>query len=184
MARYLLTAQAADRPGVVAIVSGVIAEHGWSVEDASMTRLAGRFAMLLVVNVPEQIDLDGVNRYFADRLDPVEVSFTLDPVAGDLASDDEAIAEAQGGPWTITVYGSDRPGIVSAITRTLARQSVNIDNLATRTTPGPSGQVYSMLIDATVPNDVDGEVFAAELAEVAQTLGVTCHATPVDVDVL
>lgn len=184
MARYLLTAQAADRPGVVAIVSGVVAEHGWSVEDASMTRLAGRFAMLLVVNVPEGLDMDQVKTFIAERLEPVEVTFTLEEVQAGLAVDDDGNPVDNGKAWTITVYGSDRPGIVSAITRTLARTSVNIDNLATRTTPGPAGQVYSMLIDATVPDDVDGDALAQELAGVAQTLGVTCHASPVDVDVL
>jgi glycine cleavage system transcriptional repressor len=184
MARYLLTAQAADRPGIVAIVSGVVAEHGWSVEDASMTRLAGRFAMLLVLNVPDDVGVaTGVRDYIAARLDPVEVTFTLEPVQSSSVQDDENPV-AGGVPWTVTVYGSDRPGIVSAITRAMARQSVNIDNLATRTTAGPSGQVYSMLIDATVPADVDADAFAEELSAVAETLGVTCHAAPVDTDVL
>jgi glycine cleavage system transcriptional repressor len=184
MARYLLTAQAADRPGVVATVSGVVAEHGWSVEDASMTRLAGRFAMLLVLNVPDGLGVaTSVKDYIAARLDPVDVRFTVEPVEHASLEDDENPI-SDGTPWTVTVYGSDRPGIVSAITKAMARHSVNIDNLATRTSAGPSGQVYSMLIDATVPTAVDGDAFAAELSDVAADLGVTCHATPVDVDVL
>jgi glycine cleavage system transcriptional repressor len=147
-----------------------------------MTRLAGRFAMLLVVNVPEDLAIADVRRFMAERLDPVEVTFTIDSVST-VSSDDNNPVEG-GTAWTVTVYGSDRPGIVSAITHSLAQQSVNIDDLATRMMPGPSGQVYTMLIDATVPRDVDADTFAAELAEVAKTLGVTCHASPVDADVL
>jgi glycine cleavage system transcriptional repressor len=177
MARYLLTAQSHDRPGVVAVVSGVIAEHGWSIDDASMTRLAGRFAMLMVMNVPETMSIEEVRAAVNTRLEPASMLFTLEPVA------DQDEAPTEGSAWTVTVYGSDRPGIVSAITRTMARRSVNIENLATRATEGPAGHVYSMLIDVTVPTAVDGDAFASELAEVANALGVTCHATPVEVDV-
>jgi glycine cleavage system transcriptional repressor len=177
MSRFLLTAQSSDRPGVVAVVSGVIAEHGWSIDDASMTRLAGRFAMLMAITVPEDLAVDNVRDFIGARLEPANITFTLETVS---ETGDDPMG---GSAWTVTVYGSDRPGIVSAITRTMARLSVNIDNLATKATSGPAGEVYSMLIDATVPRGVDGEAFASELANVATALGVTCHATPVEVDV-
>lgn len=178
MSRFLLTAQSSDRPGVVAVVSGVIAEHGWSIQDASMTRLAGRFAMLMAIKVPEDVAIHNVRDFIGSRLEPANIMFTLEKVA---ETDDEPASG--GSAWTITVYGSDRPGIVSAITRSMARMSVNIDNLATKATSGPAGEVYSMLIDATVPKGIEGEAFAAELNNVATTLGVTCHASPVEVDV-
>ena len=44
----------ADRPGIVAAVTGVLVEHGGNLEDTSMTILGGHFAMMLVVAVPDE----------------------------------------------------------------------------------------------------------------------------------
>ncbi len=38
-----------DRPGIIADVTGVLADLGGNLEDSSMTRLRGHFAMTLVV---------------------------------------------------------------------------------------------------------------------------------------
>ena len=46
--RRLLTITGTDRPGLIAAVSGVLAEQGADIEDISMTRLSGNFAMILV----------------------------------------------------------------------------------------------------------------------------------------
>lgn len=181
MAQYLITAQSADRPGIVAIVSGAVAEHSWSVEDATMTRLAGRFAMLLVINVSDGADADYVRDLLRSRLDPADIAFTLESVISHVPGEQ---AEPSGSIWSVTVYGADRPGIVSAIAHTLGSLNVNINNLTTRVADGPAGTVYTMLIDAVVPSDVDADAFTNELSRVGEVLGVTCHATLVDVDVL
>ena len=53
MSHYAVTAIGADRPGIVAAVTGVLMEHGCNLEDTSMTILRGHFAMMLVVAGPQ-----------------------------------------------------------------------------------------------------------------------------------
>ncbi|MBV8983066.1 MAG: amino acid-binding protein, partial [Acidimicrobiia bacterium] len=53
MSHYAVSAVGADRPGIVAAVTGVFLEHGCNLEDTSMTILRGHFAMMLVVAAPD-----------------------------------------------------------------------------------------------------------------------------------
>ncbi|MHB8330407.1 MAG: ACT domain-containing protein, partial [Acidimicrobiales bacterium] len=50
MPRFSLSAVGADRPGIVAAVSGVLVDLGCNLEDSTMTILQGHFAVLLVVS--------------------------------------------------------------------------------------------------------------------------------------
>src|SRR5438094_166616 len=50
---FAVSAVGADRPGIVAAVTGAFLEHGCNLEDTSMTILRGHFAMMLVVAAPE-----------------------------------------------------------------------------------------------------------------------------------
>lgn len=178
MARFLVTAQSLDRPGVVAAVSGAAAEAEWSIEDASMTRLAGRFAIMLVLEVAGPPEIDGVRTHLGSRLSHLDIHFTVELI------EDEPPSVVDGAKWSVTLYGSDRPGIVSAITNTLMAFGVNIDNLATRASTTAEGHLYTMLIDATVPDGAVSIDMQRELSRVAEILGVTCHAEPVEMDIL
>ncbi|HRP97915.1 MAG TPA: ACT domain-containing protein, partial [Rhodocyclaceae bacterium] len=54
MAQFLvLTVIGDDRPGLVEEISTLLTEHGASWLDSSMARLAGKFAGVLTVSVPE-----------------------------------------------------------------------------------------------------------------------------------
>lgn len=170
--RFLISAEAADRPGVVAALTGGLYREGWNIEDASMTRLAGRFAMFLVVAVPPTVERDAVRESAMSGLPGlvVDVHEAIPPMP---------IAE-QGERWAVTVYGADRPGIVAEVTGLLAEHGVNIDELGTRTV----GRSYTMLVEATVPEAVDTDALEAALDALAGRLDVRCSARPVDADTL
>jgi glycine cleavage system regulatory protein len=53
MATLVLTVIGDDRSGLVSALSGVIADHGGSWERSQMARLAGKFAGIVVVSVPD-----------------------------------------------------------------------------------------------------------------------------------
>ena len=73
MAHFSLSAVGVDRPGIVAAVSGVLADHGCNLEDSTMSILQGQFAILLVVSAPEGVDAPGLEAAFA----PVAERFGL-----------------------------------------------------------------------------------------------------------
>ncbi len=49
--RAVVTVTGTDRKGVIASVSGFLAEHGANIEDVSQTILGDQFAMIMMVNI-------------------------------------------------------------------------------------------------------------------------------------
>jgi len=178
MAHVALSAIGSDRPGIVAAVTGALVDLGCNLEDTSMSILRGHFAMMLVVAVP-----DGVTAADVDTAVSVATSdFDLVVVARPM--DDDVPASPSGRPWTITVYGADRPGIVYRVASLLAADGVNIVDVTTRVIGEPDRPVYAMFLDVTVPLGVDGADLTARLTALANELGVSCSARATEPDVL
>src|SRR5437588_5922105 len=126
MSHYAVTAIGADRPGIVAAVTGVLMEHGCNLEDTSMTILRGHFAMMLVVAGPQTSSASDLEVALSD------VAAGLDLVVAGRAMDDTVPSSPEGEAWTVAVYGADRPGIVHRVTSTLAAVGANVVELTTR----------------------------------------------------
>lgn len=171
MGRYLVKADGPDAPGIVAAVTGALAERGCTLEDTSMTRLGGYFAMLLVIDAP---DLDTPEQLREAFDAPVE-QFDLTVVVEEIVETPD-VRIPRGDRWEVTIYGSDRPSIVSAVTHRLAQVGANVEDLSTRMIGGVGPATYMVLIDVTLPPTVDGNALAAELAKLGQKLGISCHA--------
>ncbi|MDQ1395809.1 MAG: glycine cleavage system transcriptional repressor [Acidimicrobiaceae bacterium] len=176
MAHFAVTAVGADRPGIVAAVTKALMDLGGNLEDTEMAVLGGQFAMMMVV---------------AAEGDGASIERALRPVGGDLdllvavrTIPEGEPASPPGQPWSVTVYGGDRPGIVHRVTALLAGFGVNITGLETRVIGPPGHPVYAMLLDVTVPADADGDQVAAALAQAAGQLGIECEMHLSDADVL
>ena len=57
----------------------------------------------------------------------------------------------------ISVYGSDRPGIVYRVTKELGERSVNITDLNTKLIGTDERPVYVMMLEAVLPDGMDPE---------------------------
>ena len=178
MAHVVVIAVGADRPGIVAAVTGVLVDKGCNLEDTSMTILRGHFTMMLVVETPPGADHQTLGEALAGALTALDVTVTVLPIK-------EGVTQSPAGdPWTVSVYGADRPGIVHGVAAFLAERSVNIVDLTTRVV-GPSDQpVYAMLLEVTVPPEVDQPDLQAGLEALAADLGVECSLHPSDADIL
>ncbi|MGY6502246.1 MAG: glycine cleavage system protein R [Acidimicrobiales bacterium] len=176
MPELAITAIGADRPGVVAAVTGVLARLDCNLEDTSMTILGGRFAMVLIVDVPEGVDAGQVDDALAGPAAELGLDVSVHPSAGtDSASEGE--------PWSVSVYGADRPGIVEGFARVLADKGVNITDLTTRVIGGPDRPVYAMLLDVTIPDGMASADLDAALTATAAELGVECSMHAADADI-
>jgi len=173
-----ITAIGADRPGVVAAVTGALADLDCNLADTSMTILGGRFAMVLIVSAPDGTDAGTV----AAALAGPAATLGLDVAVHPSAPTDSA--PSTGTPWSVAVYGADRPGIVHRVAATLADLGVNITDLTTRVIGDRAHPVYAMLLEVALPVGLEGGVLEERLRGVAAELGVDCSAHPVDVDVL
>jgi glycine cleavage system transcriptional repressor len=174
---FAISAVGADRPGIVAAVTGVLVEHGCNLEDTSMTILRGHFAMMLIAAGPADLTAGRLEDALAG---PVA---DLDLVLAVRAIDDDVPDSPPGSRWTVAVYGSDRPGIVHEVTRLLAAASANIVDLTTRVIGDPDRPVYAMVLDVTLPEAIDAADLGGRLTTLAADLGVECSMHPAEADI-
>jgi glycine cleavage system regulatory protein len=161
----VLTVVSDDRPGIVEDLAEVIAGHGGNWTESSMMSLAGKFAGILMVQVPtEQADA------FLLALEGLEAS-GLHIVAQ--LSDSAAMAES-GREHSIDLVGQDRPGIVHDITEVLAKRGVNVQELETTVqSASMSGESLFMAhARIFVPLEADLEKLQDDLEALANELMV------------
>jgi glycine cleavage system transcriptional repressor len=170
MPLFVVMATGVDRPGNVAAVAGVLVEQGCNLEDTEMAVLRGHSTMMLVVAGHEGLSADALQ----DAIETGTSDIGLAVVVCDIDESAPGTPDESDHPWSVSVHGSDRPGIVFEVSRVLARAGVNIIGMKTRI-HGPEGlPVYTMSLDVRVPAGVDGDDVAARLDALAGQLNVAC----------
>jgi glycine cleavage system transcriptional repressor len=180
MPRFSLSALGADRPGIVAAVTGVLVDQGCNLEDSTMTILQGQFAVLLVVSAPDATTAVALEAALAEVTGPLGLVVAVRPLAeppGGAGTADE------GDPWTISIHGADRPGIVHAVALALADAEGNVVDLSTHLIGGPDAPVYVMMLRVTLPAG-RAEAALAAVSGAATALGVHCTMHPDESDLL
>jgi glycine cleavage system transcriptional repressor len=179
MPHVAVTAIGADRPGIVAAVTGVLMRHGGNLEDTAMTNLGGHFAMMLVVEVPSEETPEALEASLVDELGSEGLTVAVRPIVETPTSQQAPVSG-----WAVSLYGADRPGIVHRVARLLAEHGANIIDLSTRVVgPGPE-HAYVLLLELTLPPEADADRLGVELDALAEDLGVEVHLRPDDADVL
>lgn len=178
MTHFAVSALGADRPGIVAGVTGVLVDVGCNLEDTSMTILRGHFAMMLVVAGPGDLSADRLEEALAP------VATELDLVMAVRAIDDDVPTSPVGDDWVVSVYGADRPGIVHQVTNLLAERGVNVVDLSTKVIGDPDRPVYAMVLEVTLPKGIDSAELDRDLRQLAGELGVECNLHPDEADIL
>jgi glycine cleavage system transcriptional repressor len=158
----VVTAVGADRPGIVAAITGALLELGGNLEETRAALLRGSFATVLAVAVPDGVGRDDVEA----ALRPVAEELGLGLWVGDAAPRAEAEPLPQA---VVSVYGADHPGIVHAMATALAEAGANIVDLSSRLVGDPP--IYVLGIEVQLP-DGDAGALRDALAPVAAKAGV------------
>ncbi|MES3007895.1 MAG: ACT domain-containing protein [Pseudomonadota bacterium] len=163
MATYLvLTIIGDDKPGLVELLSETIARHSGNWLESNMAHLAGKFAGILRVSVDDT---------HADALvqDLQRLSSVLRLVV-EKVSMTEPLARQR--TLRLTLVGNDRPGIIKEISRALAAQHVNVEELTTQCSSAPmSGEpLFNAQALLKVPADLDLHVLQRQLERLADDL--------------
>lgn len=143
---HMLTVVGADRPGIVAQLSAALLRGGCNLGEASMARLGGSFAIMLMVEGADAAALENLLRPVTDDLD---LRLHIDPIEGSLHRHQEPNVQ-------ITVYGADRPGIVAQVTGALAANGFNILDLNSDVAGTGERPIYVMIIDGLAAGGADG----------------------------
>jgi len=127
-ASLVLTVIGPDRTGLVESLAQTIADHDGSWVESRMAQLAGKFAGILRVRAPEERAAD--LRRALLGLEAAGLRVVVE------AADSEGPLRLPGAP-RLDLLGSDRPGIIREISRTLAARGVNVNELNTECFEAP-----------------------------------------------
>ena len=122
MTSLVLTVIAPDKPGLVEQLSQTIASNKGNWLESSMSRLAGKFAGILTVSVPDaQADtlLEALQKLESQGM----------KVIAERSS--EATTPTDSNSITLELIGHDKPGIVREISQALSRYNINVERLST-----------------------------------------------------
>jgi len=161
----VLTILADDQPGIIQVVSRVLHKFGGSWTQSSMSSLAGQFAGILLVSLPDENSVA-----CQQELQSLE-SQGLHVIAHISNKTDETEKTAD---HVLDLVGNDRKGIVHDITTILARHNVNVRDLETVVEAASMGgaELFRARAELVIPESTDIDLLAKELENLANDLMV------------
>ncbi|MBV8578195.1 MAG: ACT domain-containing protein [Acetobacteraceae bacterium] len=158
-ASLILTVIGRDRPGLVSALSEKVAACGGSWLESRMARLAGEFAGIVLVDIPEE-SVEALAGVLHD-LEATGLSVTVERSRGEPSP-------AGSRTLTLELIGHDRPGIVRDVTQALAQHRVNIEEFTSDITSASfSGE---KLFKATARLRVSPDVLIDDLRRTLERL--------------
>ena len=151
-----------DRPGLVEKLSEAVSGQGGNWLESRMSHLAGKFAGIARIEVPEEKIAS-----FRAAIQALEAE------GFHLTIEQAAVDEPQvGSVLTLDLVGSDHPGIVRDISSCLADRGVSVEEMETdiREAPMGGGTLFYARIRARAPVDLSDEDLRADLERLSATL--------------
>ena len=167
MQHFALTIIGRDRPGIVSHVTEILFKLGCNIADSSCSILGGQFSMILIISNAEISSKEDFGNAFA----PLEEN-NLSVFIRTLKPGGEKRQQLDGELCMISVYGSDKPGIVYQVAKELGDRNINISDLNTKLIGEESRPVYVMMLEAVLPEGVEIEEVEGWMAELKQKLQV------------
>jgi glycine cleavage system regulatory protein len=163
MAHLVLSVVGDDRTGLVRALADAVAAHGGNWERSELAELAGAFAGIVLVTVPD------------DRA--TELTAALQGLEGLLRVTTHAGAPTTGPAGralSFTVLGNDRPGIVRDVTSAVSAHALSIDSFTSRTLDAPmaGGTLFEATVTVRVPENEDAAPIVAALERLADEIQV------------
>lgn len=168
MRGFVVTVMSLDRPGIIAGISEAIFKLGGNIEEISQTVVRGYFTVILYVSFP------------SDAPSPEEIKRAV-ASSGRPGELEVAVREDRGEPryhppekhdrFVLTLFGRDQPGIIRRISTYLARNGINITDLYGKAEEGG----FTMVLELTVPSQLDPRLLKEELEELGRSIGLSAH---------
>jgi len=162
----VVTLSCPDKPGIVENLTDVIVAHGGNWEESRFARLGGEFAGIVMVSV------------LPDGLDKLTTALNS------LANNETNVSVRPTSPKTpageghllcvLRLEGADHEGIVHNIAEYLAKQGVNVNEMATQIELAPmtASPLFHMDAQLDVPPNVTIDELRENLKVIGDQLGV------------
>lgn len=150
MNNYLaLTIIADDRPGIIEKIAEPISRLGGNWLESNMSHLAGKFAGILLISLPE-------------ARQPELIKALQDLEAEGIKVQVESSSQLPGNDLsrvTLKLVANDRPGIIGELSSLFARNRVNVEELETgcESAPMSADALFKASATVTLPPDLSRE---------------------------
>ncbi len=165
----VLTVMASDRPGIVELLANVVASYDGNWVDSAMSRLGGEFAGILRIELDDD-KVAGLEK----ALEALEEDGISTSVRKSTKFAREANPATEQRKAYVEVVGQDHKGIVRDVSKVLADNRVNVDELRTRVFEGSmTGEhMFSAEADIVLPEGLELEQLCEQLEDIAGDLMV------------
>ncbi|MBI3560262.1 MAG: amino acid-binding protein [Gammaproteobacteria bacterium] len=165
---YMLTLIGKDRPRIVAQITAALFEGGCNLGEASMLRLGGNFAVMLMVKFAgSKATLTHLITAVAESM---ELHLHIDSI-------DAKLHQHMLPDVSISVYGADRAGIVAKVTGVLAEAGLHILDLESDVAGTETSPIYVMHIEGKAQQGIPN--LESALDSIRQQ-GIEVRLTPID----
>jgi len=153
-----------DRPGVVEQLASIITRHHGNWLESALSRLGGKFAGILLVEIPLESQAALEDGLAALREQGFRLS--IEQAGAPPHSAGEAVS--------FEVIGNDRHGIVGEISHVLAKHQVSVDELytATESAPMSGGLLFRAQAKVVIPSGMARDELQAILEQLSDDLMV------------
>lgn len=165
----MLTLVGQDKPGIVAAVTTALYQAGAQLGEASMMRLGGNFTIMLMVR--SSASIEELSKIIAPVAAEMSLTAHFQPIVASLHQHEAPDSH-------ISVYGADRPGIVSKTNTCLLEAGFNIMDLESDVAGTEEEPIYIMHIEGVSRG---GQEALARAVEKIRQDGVNVELTPIDV---
>jgi glycine cleavage system regulatory protein len=165
--RLVLTVIGDDRSGLVRALADVVTEHGGNWEESQLAELAGKFAGIVVVSVPQARAEE-----FASALSTLDGLLEVSAHPGAEPGAEAPAQDAATDHLTIDLLGNDHPGIVREVSTVLSHHDLSIETMTTGTREAPmaGGLLFEAHVVIDVPAGSDTAALRADLERLAAEL--------------
>jgi glycine cleavage system transcriptional repressor len=167
MQYFALTIIGRDHTGIVSQVAGILYQLGFNVADSSCSILGGQFSMILIISNPKI----SAKEEFSEAFSPLEKD-NLSVFIRTIKPGGEIRPDLKGELCMISVYGSDKPGIIYQVAKELGDHKINITDLNTKLIGDQQKPVYVMMLEALLPEETEIEDVESWMEKLKQQLQV------------
>ncbi len=160
---FIITAVGPDHPGMAHALAQRLFDANCNLEDTTMTRLSGQFAMILVVAPPADLKLEALESQLQSLRESHGLTIEIAPADGAPSTD--------GPRHILTAYGPETSGLLARVTQVLAERNVNVTDVQTRI--ASAGMAYVMLIELELPPELRADALEDELRHRAPDLQIS-----------
>ena len=167
--KVVVTGAGIDRIGLVKDITGIIFDEDGNIADSRMTKLEQNFAMMMLVEIPEQ-------NYpsFQEKIRKSKELFAIHLDVNDLHPPPQKTIPSNEYKVHIEAIGDDQPGLVYSLTQLLASLGGNIEKIDTFSYSAPMGGTTLFKIRARVllSKLIDFDKFKQSLKSIESNLAV------------